>query len=61
MQIYSQFLKLGPAMFFFMELLELMLGKFVHLDFKNDARKMRTESKIDQFDFIIGKFCIVFF
>lgn len=55
MQFISQFLVLGPALFIFMELLEILLAKYVILDLTKDAKEMQFEPNIDNFDFIIGE------
>ncbi len=54
MQFIPQFILVIKALLF-MEVLELLLAKFVFIDNKNDEAEMKYEAKIDSFDFIIGK------
>lgn len=56
-QYALELIKLGPALFIFMELLEPLLWNYVVIDRASDRQAMRYENgrKIDEFDFIIGE------
>lgn len=59
MRFLAEFIRLGPAMFIFMEVLELLLAKFVFMDLNNDEMDMAYEFNIDSFDYIIGRLFII--